>query len=195
MLKAISELKIDRNETGNADEVPAEVSTTTGNPSKDPVPGAGPIAAPVAAAGGSNIPRPPKFDPVLYKTINSISLRKQRPSLNRQHVVDAKNPALLRPESQTETRPDPGEQPEPEPLPFKAKLEAILQRGPSPNPATSGPGASPTSAVYLHRNGGGRELRGCHSYLYITLSHATHPNPIAPGETKEGAILPPVKSS
>lgn len=131
MLKAISELKIDRNETGNADEVPAEVSTTTGNPSKDPVPGAGPIAAPVAAAGGSNIPRPPKFDPVLYKTINSISLRKQRPSLNRQHIVDAKNPALLRPESQTETRPDPGEQPEPEPLPFKAKLEAILQRGPS----------------------------------------------------------------
>ncbi|EDX10533.1 GD14537 [Drosophila simulans] len=40
-------------------------------------------------------------------------------------------PGALRPESQTETRPDPGEQPEPEPLPFKAKLEAILQRGPS----------------------------------------------------------------
>ncbi|EDV52098.1 cationic amino acid transporter 3 isoform X1 [Drosophila erecta] len=133
MLKAISELKIDRNETGNADEVPTEVPTTTESASKEPVPGAVPIAAPVAAAGGSSIPRPPKFDPVLYKTINSISLRKQRPSLNRQHIVDAKNPALLRPESQTETRPDPGEQPEPvpEPLPFKAKLEAILQRGPS----------------------------------------------------------------
>ncbi|KAH8360860.1 hypothetical protein KR084_009531 [Drosophila pseudotakahashii] len=125
MLKAISELKIDHNEAGNADEVLAEVPT----PSKAPVADSDTVT--IAAAGGNNIPRPPKFDPVLYKTINSISLRKQRPSLSRPHIVDAKNPALLPPESQPETRPDPGQQPESKPLPFKAKLEAILQRGPS----------------------------------------------------------------
>ncbi|XP_052848362.1 LOW QUALITY PROTEIN: high affinity cationic amino acid transporter 1 [Drosophila gunungcola] len=133
MLKAISELKTGHNETGNADEVLTEVlptaSTTPGGPSHSQEAVSVPVAAPNA---GGNIPRPPKFDPVLYKTINSISLRKQRPSLSRQHIVDAKNPALLPPESQPETRPDPGQQPEKaEPLPFKAKLEAILQRGPS----------------------------------------------------------------
>ncbi|KAH8296008.1 hypothetical protein KR054_000522 [Drosophila jambulina] len=140
MLKAISELKIGHNEAGNADEVPAE------SPFKSPAAPApaAPVAAAVAIASANNIPRPPKFDPVLYKTINSISLRKQRPSLSQhqqqqqQHIVDAKNPALLhhlppesRPETETVTSPDPGQQPESEPLPFKAKLEAILQRGPS----------------------------------------------------------------
>jgi len=40
-------------------------------------------------------------------------------------------PCLEDGSSQPETRPHPGEQPEPKPLPFKAKLEAILQRGPS----------------------------------------------------------------
>ncbi|XP_044317543.1 cationic amino acid transporter 3 isoform X1 [Drosophila rhopaloa] len=137
MLKAISELKSDHNETGSADEVLAGVlptsttHTTPGSPLNSTVPVTVPDAVAIANAGG-NIPRPPKFDPVLYKTINSISLRKQRPSLSRQHIVDAKNPALLPPESQPESRPDPGEQPEEaEPLPFKAKLEAILQRGPS----------------------------------------------------------------
>jgi len=132
MLKAISELKIDHNETGNADEVLTEVPTTPGSPSKTPVPVAiAVVAVAVPGATSNNIPRPPKFDPVLYKTINSISLRKQRPSLSQQAIVDAKNPALLPPDLQPETRPHPGEQPEPKPLPFKAKLEAILQRGPS----------------------------------------------------------------
>ncbi|KAH8351704.1 hypothetical protein KR059_012926 [Drosophila kikkawai] len=138
MLKAISELKIDHNEAGNADEVSVE------SPFKSPAAPApvAPVAAADAIASANNIPRPPKFDPVLYKTINSISLRKQRPSLSQQqqqHIVDAKNPALLhhhlppesRPETETVTGPDPGQQPESEPLPFKAKLEAILQRGPS----------------------------------------------------------------
>ncbi|XP_016959150.3 cationic amino acid transporter 3 isoform X1 [Drosophila biarmipes] len=132
MLKAISELKIDHNETGNADEVLTEVPATPGSPSKTPVPVAvAVVAVAIPGATSNSIPRPPKFDPVLYKTINSISLRKQRPSLSRPHIVDAKNPALLPPDSQSEARPDPGEQPESKPLPFKAKLEAILQRGPS----------------------------------------------------------------
>ncbi|XP_020798256.1 cationic amino acid transporter 3 isoform X1 [Drosophila serrata] len=141
MLKAISELKIDHNEAGNVDEVLTE------SPFKSPVPpapvapvaGSGTGAGAVAIASAGNIPRPPKFDPVLYKTINSISLRKQRPSLSQhqqqQHIVDAKNPAMVPPESRLETEtvtsPDPGQQPDSEPLPFKAKLEAILQRGPS----------------------------------------------------------------
>ncbi|XP_017053467.1 high affinity cationic amino acid transporter 1 isoform X1 [Drosophila ficusphila] len=129
MLKAISERKIDHNETGNADEDLAGVPTT---PKSPPAPVR---IADAAATAANSIPRPPKFDPVLYKTINSISLRKQRPSLSRQHIVDAKNAALLPPDSQAEARPDPGEQPEQpeqsEPVPFKAKLEAILQRGPS----------------------------------------------------------------
>ncbi|KAH8246184.1 hypothetical protein KR038_002348 [Drosophila bunnanda] len=153
MLKAISELKIDHNEAGNVDEVLAE------SPFKSPAPpapvppvapvagaGADAVAVAVAIASANSIPRPPKFDPVLYKTINSISLRKQRPSLShhqqqQQHIVDAKNPAMVPPElrpekatdtdTETVTGPDPGQQPDSEPLPFKAKLEAILQRGPS----------------------------------------------------------------
>ncbi|KAH8380206.1 hypothetical protein KR009_009480 [Drosophila setifemur] len=126
MLKAISELKIGHNEVGNADGV--SPSPSSENPSETP------LKSPT-----SNIPHPPKFDPVLYKTINSISLRKQRPSLNQQkqqqnHIVDARNTAFLQPpppdphppESETRTEPE-----SLEPLPFRAKLEAILQRGPS----------------------------------------------------------------
>ncbi|EDV40886.1 uncharacterized protein Dana_GF23694, isoform A [Drosophila ananassae] len=130
MLKAISELKIGHNEAGNGDEAATGISATEA-PLKSP---SAPVADALASA--NNIPRPPKFDPVLYKTINSISLRKQRPTLNQEqsqsHIVDARNPALLPPESNPESELETRTEPESlEPLPFRAKLEAILQRGPS----------------------------------------------------------------
>ncbi|EDV97728.1 cationic amino acid transporter 2 isoform X1 [Drosophila grimshawi] len=124
LLKAIREMQTD-----NQDATTEAVAEGNGNANAD---GNGNKEAATvsmeSASGSSHIPRPPKFDPVLYKTINSISLHKQRPSLNRELVVDAKN-ANVTAVSQQEPEPEP--EPESEPVPFKAKLEAILQRGPS----------------------------------------------------------------
>jgi len=129
LLKAIRELKADSDDESVADG--------NGNDNGDK-------AATVTTSPGAtnHIPRPPKFDPVLYKTINSISLHKQRPSLSRELNVDAKNMKVVaaaqhlvdsptsEPEPSTKTATAIAE-PEPEPVLFKAKLEAILQRGPS----------------------------------------------------------------
>lgn len=138
LLKAIRELKSDNeDDEATAKETvaaPAGAAATDGN---------GNANGDEALEGrAGRIPRAPKFDPVLYKTINSISLHKQRPGLSRQLVLDAKNvnvaaagaPQLLEastfpPATTTTSEPEP--KPELEPLPFKAKLEAILQRGPS----------------------------------------------------------------
>ncbi|KAH8371292.1 hypothetical protein KR093_006822 [Drosophila rubida] len=143
LLKAIRELKSDSDDG----ETTTETHTADGNGNAN-----GDKAAAVPAAdsqrqgqGQGHIPRPPKFDPVLYKTINSISLHKQRPSLSRELAADAKNmkadtlrapPASLaitsEPESAIATAATAAvAEPEPEPVLFKAKLEAILQRGPS----------------------------------------------------------------
>lgn len=156
LLKAIRELKADSEDEATGKETvvpsaaaPAAAAATDGNSLN-----ANGDEAPEGRAG--RIPRAPKFDPVLYKTINSISLHKQRPGLSRQLVLDAKNvnvaavggghqlleassthlpPATTtsesEPQPQLELGPGPGPEPQPEPLPFKAKLEAILQRGPS----------------------------------------------------------------
>ncbi|EDW18198.1 cationic amino acid transporter 3 isoform X1 [Drosophila mojavensis] len=136
LLKAIRELKTDDDEAdnksngngnGNAN-ANANASASASANADEPA---------VAAPGAAHIPRAPKFDPVLYKTINSISLHKQRPSLNRELVVDAKNTKLLVPSTLMPTsgfagpKPEPEPESESEPVPFKAKLEAILQRGPS----------------------------------------------------------------
>lgn len=145
LLKAIRELKSDNeDDEATAKETvaaaaPAGAAATDGN---------GNANGDEALEGrAGRIPRAPKFDPVLYKTINSISLHKQRPGLSRQLVLDAKNvnvaaaavagaPQLLEastfpPATTTATTSEPEPKPELEPLPFKAKLEAILQRGPS----------------------------------------------------------------
>lgn len=68
----------------------------------------------------SNIPKPPKFDPVLYKTINSLSLARKRPGLDKLLKNDE--------ERKTLAIEKPSDEPE---VPFKMKLEAILKRGPS----------------------------------------------------------------
>ena len=68
------------------------------------------------------IPKPPKFDPILYKTINSIGRPKERPSLDK--LLQNKNiPPLSTLTTQNE--------PTTAEVPFKQKLEAILIRGPS----------------------------------------------------------------
>ncbi|XP_060656596.1 cationic amino acid transporter 3 isoform X1 [Drosophila nasuta] len=141
LLKAIRELKSDSDEE-------TEHGTADGNGNANGDKAAATAAAPEA---GSHIPRPPKFDPVLYKTINSISLHKQRPSLSRELAAaadDAKNmkvvsadttlPASLATASTATSEPESAiatatatAEAEPEPVLFKAKLEAILQRGPS----------------------------------------------------------------
>ncbi|XP_001353160.3 cationic amino acid transporter 3 isoform X1 [Drosophila pseudoobscura] len=137
MLKAISELKINHNEDGNVGGDSSDSHTAHRHPSTSTSTS---IQYPNSSHGNGNtaglIPRPPKFDPILYKTINSISLRKQRPSLSQQHVVDAKNLVVAATvasstELEPEPEPGPGQGQEPQLVPFKAKLEAILQRGPS----------------------------------------------------------------
>lgn len=140
LLKAIRELKSDNED----DEAAAKETVAAAAPTGAATDGNGNANADEALEGrAGRIPRAPKFDPVLYKTINSISLHKQRPGLSRQLVLDAKNvnvaapagaPQLLEastfpPATTTTSEPEP--KPELEPLPFKAKLEAILQRGPS----------------------------------------------------------------
>lgn len=138
LLKAIRELKSD-----SEDEATAKETVGGGGAATDGNGNANGDEAPEGRAG--HIPRAPKFDPVLYKTINSISLHKQRPGLSRQLVLDAKNvnvataaaaggghqllEASTSPTTTTTSEPEPKHQLEP--LPFKAKLEAILQRGPS----------------------------------------------------------------
>uniref|UniRef100_T1H1G4 Cationic amino acid transporter C-terminal domain-containing protein n=1 Tax=Megaselia scalaris TaxID=36166 RepID=T1H1G4_MEGSC len=74
------------------------------------------------------IPKPPKFDPVLYKTINSPynleskTAVKKRPSIKEIIVSKESSPVKeSSPEEETET---------PAPV-FRAKLEEILKRGPS----------------------------------------------------------------
>lgn len=138
LLKAIRELKSDSEDEATSTEqgvgaAAPSAAATDGNSNAN---GDEP-----AEGRAGHIPRAPKFDPVLYKTINSISLHKQRPGLSRQLVLDAKNSnvaaagaehQLLEASSRlppTASEPEP--EPQPEPLPFKAKLEAILQRGPS----------------------------------------------------------------
>ncbi|KAH8307157.1 hypothetical protein KR044_006065 [Drosophila immigrans] len=132
LLKAIRELKSDSDDAET--ETRTQTETGYGNANGDKA--ATVTASPRAGSHVGHIPRPPKFDPVLYKTINSISLHKQRPSLSRELAADAKNmkvaaaieadPLPSEPESATATATA-----EPEPVLFKAKLEAILQRGPS----------------------------------------------------------------
>ncbi|XP_034482067.1 cationic amino acid transporter 3 isoform X1 [Drosophila innubila] len=136
LLKAIRELKADSDDEsvadGNGNDNGDKAATVTTSP-----------------RATNHIPRPPKFDPVLYKTINSISLHKQRPSLSRELNVDAKNMKVVaaaqhlvdsptsEPEPSTKIATattaiaEPEPETEPEPVLFKAKLEAILQRGPS----------------------------------------------------------------
>lgn len=141
LLKAIRELKSDNEDDEAAAKETVAAAAPTGAAATD---GNGNANGDEALEGrAGHIPRAPKFDPVLYKTINSISLHKQRPGLSRQLVLDAKNvnvaapagaPQLLEastfpPATTTTSEPEP--KPELEPLPFKAKLEAILQRGPS----------------------------------------------------------------
>lgn len=145
LLKAIRELKSDNED----DEAAAKETVAAAAPTSAATDGNGNANGDEALEGrAGRIPRAPKFDPVLYKTINSISLHKQRPGLSRQLVLDAKNvnvaaataaagaPQLLEastfpPATTTATTSEPEPKPELEPLPFKAKLEAILQRGPS----------------------------------------------------------------
>lgn len=74
-----------------------------------------------------SIPKPPKFDPVLYKTINSPynleskTAVKKRPSIKEIIVSKESSPVKNSEEEETET---------PAPV-FRAKLEEILKRGPS----------------------------------------------------------------
>lgn len=70
------------------------------------------------------IPKPPKFDPVLYKTINNIGRPKERASLEtllkREEMrTNYENLNIIANEAEINS------------LPFKEKLEAILKRGPS----------------------------------------------------------------
>lgn len=69
------------------------------------------------------IPKPPKFDPVLYKTINNIRKARDRPSLEKLLRDDESNTNLKTLAEKIE--------PQSDELPFKQKLEAILRRGPS----------------------------------------------------------------
>lgn len=136
LLKAIRELKSDSDDEATAKE-------TVGDGGGAATDGKGNANGDEATEGrAGHIPRAPKFDPVLYKTINSISLHKKRPGLSRQLVLDAKNVnvaaaaegghQLLEASTSTPTTTsEPKPKPQLEPLPFKAKLEAILQRGPS----------------------------------------------------------------
>lgn len=79
------------------------------------------IANETANGNERNIPKPPKFDPILYKTINSLSRPKERPSLDKL----MKKEEFLKPQIIEEPVEAHNE------LPFKQKLEAILKRGPS----------------------------------------------------------------
>ncbi|XP_050333480.1 cationic amino acid transporter 3 isoform X1 [Bactrocera neohumeralis] len=72
-------------------------------------------------ANFNSIPKPPKFDPILYKTINNLRSNKERPSLQR--LMEANET----PQAPTQT----AEPMEEAALPFKQKLEAVLKRGPS----------------------------------------------------------------
>lgn len=71
-----------------------------------------------------SIPKPPKFDPVLYNTINNIGRSKERPSLEiilKENEIRTNYKNLNKMDNETENNS----------LPFKEKLEAILKRGPS----------------------------------------------------------------
>ncbi|SPP75993.1 Hypothetical predicted protein, partial [Drosophila guanche] len=127
MLKAINGLKIDHSEDGNVFNVSCNsYATHTYSAKQDP------NSSIVKPAG--HIPRPPKFDPNLHKTIKSINLRKHRPSLSQQQVVDAKNlevAATLVSSTELEPELEPAQGQDPQLVPFKSILEAILKRGPS----------------------------------------------------------------
>ncbi|KRF84998.1 uncharacterized protein Dvir_GJ13852, isoform C [Drosophila virilis] len=143
LLKAIRELKAD-NEEANATEADNNNGNSNRNANANANADEAGAVATAPGAGAGHIPRAPKFDPVLYRTINSISLHKQRPSLSRELVVDAKNMEITAVKPLVDSTPSPNvsafvsaskaeaeAEPESEPVPFKAKLEAILQRGPS----------------------------------------------------------------
>uniref|UniRef100_T1PBU8 AA permease n=1 Tax=Musca domestica TaxID=7370 RepID=T1PBU8_MUSDO len=72
-----------------------------------------------------NIPKPPKFDPVLYKTINTLGRQRERPSLDKLLRQDEQSKPRIFVEL-SEPQSNDGEE-----VPFKQKLEAILKRGPS----------------------------------------------------------------
>lgn len=76
-------------------------------------------------AANDGIPKPPKFDPVLYKTLNNLNITRQRPSLNKLLKQDDA-PSMDDKRNYTTTTND--DEPT---IPFKTKLEAILIRGPS----------------------------------------------------------------
>uniref|UniRef100_A0A0A1WU69 Low affinity cationic amino acid transporter 2 n=1 Tax=Zeugodacus cucurbitae TaxID=28588 RepID=A0A0A1WU69_ZEUCU len=79
-----------------------------------------------ADSNENGIPKPPKFDPILYKTINNLRSNKERPSLQCLMETNENSQTL---KSVTSTKP--AELADEAPLPFKQKLEAVLKRGPS----------------------------------------------------------------
>ncbi|XP_068143143.1 cationic amino acid transporter 3 isoform X1 [Drosophila tropicalis] len=144
MLKAINELKTHDNEEASASTssstaaaaVAAGIVTADSN-----VKASTSVAvASATATTAYRIPRAPKFDPVLYKTINSISWHKQRPTFSKELVVDARNLEVAGAIAGKEEPSSPEQ--ELESLPFKAKLEAILRRGPSHPTQRQRPGAN-----------------------------------------------------
>ncbi|XP_036326317.1 cationic amino acid transporter 2-like isoform X1 [Rhagoletis pomonella] len=78
-------------------------------------------------SNADDIPKPPKFDPILYKTINNLRPNKERPSLQRL-LEDDEKPIALKVGGPTKADDPATEEPA---LPFKQKLEAVLKRGPS----------------------------------------------------------------
>lgn len=80
----------------------------------------------------NNIPKAPKFDPVLYKTIAS-RYKNQRPKLDLT-VSDDPDQPVIRPKTAPIIVTQPSEdedEPNLEVLPFREKLAALLKRGPS----------------------------------------------------------------
>ncbi|XP_054735773.1 cationic amino acid transporter 3 [Anastrepha obliqua] len=77
-------------------------------------------------SNGEDIPIPPKFDPILYKTINSLRHNKERPSLQR--LMENDEQILGQKAAIVAKAAEPTNEPA---LPFKQKLEAALKRGPS----------------------------------------------------------------
>ncbi|XP_067647170.1 cationic amino acid transporter 3 [Eurosta solidaginis] len=82
--------------------------------------------ASLSAAKEYSIPKPPKFDPILYKTINNLRTCKERPSLQ-QLLANDKQPLATK----SLATPSADKSTEGTVLPFKQKLEAALKRGPS----------------------------------------------------------------
>lgn len=77
-------------------------------------------------SNANGIPKPPKFDPILYKTINNLRSNKERPSLQRLMETNEKPQAF-----KSVTLPKQSGPSDEASLPFKQKLEAVLKRGPS----------------------------------------------------------------